>query len=374
MASEQEIIAALRLINTYKVGASRFYQLVDEYGTSANAVSALEKNAKYKPWPVEKAEEELNKAKSLGVFILLYSDNEYPDILRYSDNAPPILYVKGNLEALHFEKSMAVVGGRAASVNGRKTAAKIAKELTESGVCVVSGMAKGIDTSAHKGAMYANNETGSTIAVLGTGVDIIYPPENKDVYEQIIKQGCVLSEFPLGTMPLASQFPQRNKIVAAMSNGVLVVEAGVNSGSLITAKFGAEMKKTLFAVPGTPGESRAQGSNMLIKKGAILVEDASDILPFLKGNKNVVPPQLNLIKQKNLVFENNDVNYSENIIEDDTSKSLVSLITVDGVDIDELIRLTGKDASTLALDILELELNGVAERRPGNKVALTIQN
>ena len=374
MASEQEIIAALRLINTYKVGASRFYQLVDEYGTPANAVSALEKNTKYKPWPVEKAEEELNKAKSLGVFILLYSDNEYPDILRYSDNAPPILYVKGNLEALHFEKSMAVVGGRAASVNGRKTAAKIAKELTESGVCVVSGMAKGIDTSAHKGAMYANNETGSTIAVLGTGVDIIYPPENKDIYEQIIKQGCVLSEFPLGTMPLASQFPQRNKIVAAMSNGVLVVEAGVNSGSLITAKFGAEMKKTLFAVPGTPGESRAQGSNMLIKKGAILVEDASDILPFLKGNKNVVPPQLNLIKQKNLVFENNDVNYSENIIEDDTSKSLVSLITVDGVDIDELIRLTGKDASTLALDILELELNGVAERRPGNKVALTIQN
>ena len=369
MANDQEIISALRLINTNGIGPVKFYQLIEEFSSIDKAIDFLEKNSKHKPYDIKEAKKELDKAKSLGINIILYSDETYPYALRNDKNAPPILYVKGNVNTLtYFEKSIAIVGGRSASIIGRKTAAKIAKELTENDVCVISGMARGIDTSAHKGAMYALNQTGKTIAVLGTGVDVIYPPENKEIYEQIAKQGCIISEFPLGTKATASNFPRRNRIVAALSEGVLVVEASNNSGSLITAQYGIDMKKTIFAVPGTPGESRAQGSNSLIKNGAILVDNVSDILPFLKGNKKIEQSNLKEYAQKNLVFENNDDNYIE---QKNIPETLKDYLTVDGVHIDELIRLTGKSASEIAMDILELELSGVAERRAGNKIALT---
>ena len=369
MASKQEIISALRLINTSGIGAVKFYQLVEENSSTEGAIAFLEKNSKQKPWSTEKAQKELDKANSLGVQIILYSDNDYPYALRNDKNAPPLLYVKGDPQTLtSFEKSIAIVGGRSASIIGRKTAAKLAKELTDNNVCVISGMARGIDTSAHKGAMYACEQTGKTIAVLGTGIDIVYPPENKEVYEQIAKQGCLISEFPIGTKANTSHFPRRNKIVAALSEGILVIEASNNSGSLITAQYGIDMKKTIFAVPGTPGESRSQGSNSLIKNGAILVDDVSDILPFLKGNKKAKQTNLEQYIQKNLVFENNDDNYIE---QKKNPETLVDYLTIDGVYIDELIRLTGKSASEISMDILELELSGIAERRAGNKIALT---
>ena len=368
MANKEEIISALRLINTDRIGPVKFYQLVEDLGSPTNAVAFLEKNSKQKPWSIEQAKEEVAKAQRLGVTILLYSDREYPTALRGDKNSPPVLYVKGDVNTLNYEKAVAIVGGRSASITGRKTAAKIAMDLTESGVCVVSGMARGIDTSAHKGSMYALNQTGKTIAVLGTGIDVVYPPENKEVYEQIAKQGCLISEFLIGTKANTSNFPRRNRTVASLSEGVLVVEASNNSGSLITAQYGIDLKKTIFAVPGTPGESRTQGSNSLIKNGAILVEGASDILPFLKGNKKVEQQSLEQYVQKNLVFENNDDNYIE---QEKAPETLIDYLTVDGVSIDELIRLTGKNAQEIATEIIELELSGVAERRAGNKIALT---
>ena len=368
MASKEDIISALRLINTDRIGPVKFYQLVDEFGSPEKAVAFLEKNSKQKPWSIEQAEEELVKAQKLGVTILLYSDNEYPQALKNDKNSPPILYVKGDVNTLTYDRAIAIVGGRSASITGRKTAAKIAMEMTDANVCVISGMARGIDTSAHKGAMYAQNQTGKTIAVLGTGIDVVYPPENKEVYEQIAKQGCIISEFLIGTKANTSNFPRRNRTVAALSEGVLVVEASNNSGSLITAQYGIDMQKIIFAVPGTPGESRTQGSNSLIKNGAILVENASDILPFLKGNKKVEQQSLEQYVQKNLVFENNDDNYIE---QEKTPETLTDYLTVDGVHIDELIRLTGKSASEIAVEIVELELSGIVERRAGNKIALT---
>ncbi|MBR1949142.1 MAG: DNA-processing protein DprA [Alphaproteobacteria bacterium] len=368
MASNEDIISALRIINTHGIGSVKFYQLLDDFSTLNDVVSFLEKHSKQKPWSVEQAKKEIAKAQSLGVKIILYSDDEYPQSLRGDRNFSPLLYVKGDASLLNCEKSIAIVGGRAASVTGRKTAAKIAMELAENNICVVSGMARGIDTSAHKGAMYGLGQTGKTIAVLGTGIDIIYPPENKEVYEQIAQQGCIISEFLIGTKAVTSNFPRRNRIVAALSEGILVVEASNNSGSLITAQYGIDMKKVIFAVPGTPGESRTQGSNNLIKNGAILVESASDILPFLKGNKIIEQPKLEQFIQKNLVFENNDDNYIE---QKKSPETLQDYLTVDGVHIDELIRLTGKSASEIAMDIIELELSGIAERRAGNKIALT---
>ena len=367
MADFEDIIAVLQLIHTQGIGVKSFYRLIGEHGAPPIAVKALEKQSKYMPWPRSLAEEEIKKAQKLDIEIMLYTDDDYPPSLKEIDAPPPLLYLKGQRSALRYQKALAIVGSRAASVNGRKFAARMARDLTEAGVCIVSGMARGIDTSAHKGAMYANDQTGTTIAVLGTGVDIVYPPQNKEVYEQIAKQGCLISELPLGTQALSSQFPQRNRIVAGLSDGVLVVEAGLKSGSLITAQFGFNSGKPVFAVPGTPGESRTQGSNYLIKQGAVLVEKVDDILPFLKGNKSLPQKQIATAEQKILVFENNDDNYSE---EEKEPTELQDFLTQDGVEIDELIRLTDKSASEVAAEILELELFGIAERRAGNKVAL----
>lgn len=371
MALAEDIIAALRLINTPKIGAVNFYRLAAEHGSVQEAVNYVSLHGKYKPWTRQQAEDEMANAAKNGIAVLLYDDDAYPATLKGLPFAPPVLYAKGNVQTLSCAKSLAIVGSRAASVNGRKTAAHIACDLAQAGVCIVSGMARGIDAAAHKGALFANAGTGATIAVVGTGVDLVYPAENKELYEQIAANGCIVSELPLGTQALNIQFPRRNRIVAALSEGVLVVEAGLKSGSLITAKFAAEQKKLLFAVPGTPNESRSLGSNFLIKQGAVLAESAADILPFLKGNKKHDMPQKITTKQKNLVFENNDVTFSSRKKE---ASSLLSFLTVDGVTVDELIRLTGKDAASVAAEILELELSGNAERRAGNKIALIDQD
>ena len=224
-------------------------------------------------------------------------------------------------------------------------------------------MARGIDGAAHSGALMAN--LGSTVAVLGTGVDVIYPFENKDIYERIAQRGCIISEFPLGTQGNTLNFPRRNRIIAGLSQAVLVVEAGMKSGSLITADLAIKQGKTLFAVPGTPDVSRSSGTNYLIKKGAYLAEGAKDIIPYLKEDHNL--PQKLRPQQKVLVFANNDVKFSENV---SVKSSLVDFLSVDGVDIDELVRLSGMSASALAAEILELELNGVVRRLSGNKIAL----
>ena len=371
MATKEEIIATLRLINTHRIGPSAFYALVHDCGGIINAVKEAEKHSKYKPWSLDTAEQELNKALRLGIELLLYFDDAYPQMLKNLPNPPPLLYAKGNLDALNMEKNVGIVGARSASINGRKTAAKIACNLAEKDVCIVSGMAKGIDSSAHKGAMYAKDGCGVTVAVLGTGLDIIYPEENKDLFAQICTNGCVISEVPLGTLASAKQFPRRNRIIAALSEAVVVVEAGLKSGSLITAEFAKEQGKILFAVPGAPTESRTQGANHLIKEGAKLAEDADDILPFLKGNKFAPGPKKTTVKQKVLVFENNNDNLSK---QKSKPQNWIDFLTVDGTDIDEIIRMSGKGAQTIAADILELELSGVVKRCPGNKIALIKQD
>lgn len=366
MAETDVVIASLRLINTPGIGAGKFYRLVDEHGSAAAAVRYVEKNGKYQPWSLAQAQQEVAEAAEKNIHILLYHDIDYPAMLKNLPSAPPVLYVKGRLDALNYGKSLAIVGGRNASVIGRKTAARFAFDLTNQGIRIISGMARGIDAAAAKGAMYALHETGMTVAVLGTGADVPYPPENTELYERICTQGCVLSEMPLGTQANPQHFPRRNRIIAGLSEGTLVIEAGLKSGSLITAQLTLEQKKMLFAVPGTPGESRTQGANMLIKKGAVLAENAADILPFLKGNKSVPVPKKEMPQQKILVFENNNVTFSNR---NDEPENLVDLLTTGGTDIDELIRLTGKTAAELAMEILELEMQGIIERRPGNKIA-----
>lgn len=366
MAGKSEIIDALRLINSYRVGAVTFYKWVEEYGSPESALRALEKIG-HPTWSVAQAEQEIETCRRQGIEIILYSDDIYPPLLKCLDDFPPVLYVKGNIETLQNQRSVAIVGARGASINGCNIAFRIAADLVQKDVCIVSGMARGIDTASHQGAMSVHKDNGVTIAVLGTGVDVVYPPENKDVYENITRKGCIISEFPVGTKANASNFPRRNRIISALSQGVLVVEAGLKSGSLITADYALQMGKELFAVPGTPEASKSSGTNYLIKNGAHLVENAQDILPLIKEKSNVLPLKKIRPQQKMLVFPDNDVKLSEN---EAVVSPLLKLITVDGVDIDELSRESGKSAAELSAEILDLELQGIVQRRSGNRVAL----
>ncbi len=367
MSKIEELTTCLRLINAQNVGPASFYRMVNNFGSLEATLAMVEKTEKYRPWSLSRAKEEIEMAKKFKVHILTYLDDEYPFMLKQVDNPPPIIYVKGNLDALNYEKSVAMVGARAASANGRRTAAKLAFDLTENNVCVISGMARGIDASAHMGAMMAKEGTGSTIAVLGTGIDVIYPAENRDLYKNIIVNGCVISEFPMGTKVSTQNFPRRNRTIAALSGGVLVVEAGLQSGSLITANWASKLHKGIFAVPGTPGEARSQGVNHLIKSGARLVENVQDVVSFLDKNKHWFEPYRKQPTQKVLVFENKNANLTKQKFE---SVDLLSLISVDGTDIDEIIRLSERPTTTVIAQILELEMLGLVERQAGNKVAL----
>lgn len=231
---------------------------------------------------------------------------------------------------------------------------------------VISGMARGIDAAAHKGALYATNQKGTTIAVLGTGVDMVYPKENTLLYNQIVEQGLILSEFPLGTGPQSSNFPRRNRIVASLSLGTLVVEANTNSGSLITARLALEYGKDIFAIPGSPDESRSAGPNKLIKEGAFLCENAEDILSVLCANNS---RQIHRQIEFNLQ-PNEQISFTEITPPPQNNGKIIDYLNYDGVYVDEIIRTSGLDASTVAMELLELELEGRIIRQVGNKVAL----
>ena len=365
--NKEEIIDVIQLINSENVGPITFYKLIDMYGSVRLALDNLHKHKKIIPFSRKKAENEFMRAQSMGVKLICFSDELYPDNLKSLDDAPPILYVLGNERLLQHSFALSIVGARNASINGRKTASRIAFDLTNNNVLIVSGMASGIDSAAHKGALYAKEQYGTTIAVLGTGIDVIYPQQNKALYEQIISQGLIISEFPLGTQPQAANFPRRNRIVAALGLGTLVVEATLHSGSLITAKMALEQGRDIFAIPGSPNEARAAGPNKLIKDGAILVENADDILEYLSAANqktiNRIPKASK--KVQNSLFETPE---KKEII--NSESSILDYLNHDGVYVDEIIRESGLSASEVAAALLDLELDGRIERICGNKVAL----
>lgn len=373
MRSDKEIISWLRLINTENIGPVTFYKLLETYQSAENALEHLP--PRYKTFTSKQAENELSLARSKGIEIITYHDDSYPDNLKDLEDAPPILYVKGNLETLNHPLAVSIVGARNASINGRKMASKIAYELTNNDVLVISGMARGIDSAAHKGAMHAKNQCGPTIAVLGTGVDVVYPSENKSLYEQIVAQGAVISEFSLGTEPQSGNFPRRNRIVSALSTGTLVVEASLHSGSLITARLALEQGRDVFAIPGSPVEARSLGPNKLIKDGAVLIESSEDILNILSITNNHQIKKLSHRQPKDLFAipldkVKNNVDIPQQSPSGNLQTKVLDYLTAEGVYVDEIIRSSGLDAATVSLELLELEMDGRIERQVGNKVAL----
>ncbi|HEX7512763.1 MAG TPA: DNA-processing protein DprA [Candidatus Methylomirabilis sp.] len=242
------------------------------------------------PW-VRKLREDQARVKAAGVGVLVWGDAEYPARLREIASAPPVLYVRGRMEPGD-DAAVAIVGSRRATAYGEAVARELAGELARRGITIVSGLARGIDAAAHRGALDAG---GTTWAVLGSGLDEIYPPEHRELAAEVTTSGALLSEFPLGTAPLRLHFPRRNRIISGLSLGVVVVEAGVKSGALITAHHALEQGREVFAVPGRVHAQYSEGTNRLIKAGAKLVESWEDVLvelvPNLKGRKRARPPE-----------------------------------------------------------------------------------
>jgi DNA processing protein len=286
-----------------------------------------------------------------GIQLVTFDNQYYPELLRQINNPPPLLYLLGNSRLLS-RPSVAIVGSRAATSYGKRVASLLARGLVENGVTVVSGMALGIDGAAHRGAL---DGSGATVGVLGCGLDVIYPRQHETLYREIRKQGLLISEYPVGTRPDGFRFPARNRIIAGLCLGVVVVEAAARSGSLITAGLALEEGREVFAVPGQVDSFKSKGTHWLLQQGAKLVQSVDDILEELAGVLGPLHP--------------GDVAETAACsISDDGGGELLRHIDVYPMARDELIRCCGLDAGRVAELLLFLELEGLVEILPGNRV------
>ena len=313
----------------------------------------------FKDW--KKVEKELECADSTGVSIVTSQDPLYPSQLLSTYDYPAFLYVKGHLK--EDDVNVAVVGSRTASTYGKFTTERLCRELVLRGITVISGLARGIDSAAHRGALSGK---GRTIAVLGCGLDVVYPPENEELFNEISLQGALISEFPFGTPPNAPNFPARNRIISGISLGVVVVEASEKSGSLITARIALEQGREVFAVPGSIDSSGSRGTNKLIKQGAKLIENVEDILeeilPQVTSAPKVVKPDQ---RQKQPDDQQKILTSSPDLVLKETEKTVWQVLSQKPVHIDQIITSTGLTAHEVLVILLNLELQGLIEQKPG---------
>jgi DNA processing protein len=313
----------------------------------------------FKDW--KKVEKELECADRTGVSIVTSQDPLYPSQLLSTYDYPAFLYVKGHLK--EDDVNVAVVGSRTASTYGKFTTERLCRELVLRGITVISGLARGIDSAAHRGALSGK---GRTIAVLGCGLDVVYPPENEKLFNEISLQGALISEFPFGTPPNAPNFPARNRIISGISLGVVVVEASEKSGSLITARIALEQGREVFAVPGSIDSSGSRGTNKLIKQGAKLIENVEDILEEIlpqvtREPKSVKPDQ----RQKQPDDQQKILTSSPDLVLKETEKTVWQVLSQKPVHIDQIITSTGLTAHEVLGILLNLELQGLIEQKPG---------
>lgn len=365
--NETERRACLRLARTPNVGPVTFAGLVARFGSAEAALDAVPRLARRggaaSPLKIPSQAEtdrELEALAKLGGRLFVSLEADYPAGLKALDAPPPVLSLIGH-PVLLGRDMVAIVGARNASALGRKFAMKLAADLGAAGLIVVSGMARGIDAAAHEGAF----ATG-TCAVLAGGVDNIYPPENAGLYERIRAEGAVISEMPLGQAPQARHFPRRNRIISGLARGVAIVEAAEGSGSLITARYALEQGREIFAVPGSPLDPRAKGTNRLIREGATLTESAEDILASLG-------PTLGCSFREPGDRDGGAAAASDPArIEaeaDAIRASIEELLGPAPVEVDELVRQTGATPAAVLTVLLELELAGRLARHPGNRVS-----
>ena len=359
MLAQDEAFARIRLLRSPNIGPVSYRQLLRRFGTAAAALAALPDLAARGGSPYRAASEarvsaELAAARAAGARYLFHDAADYPAALAALDTAPPILIWRGDL-ALGARPAVAIVGARNASAAAVKLARQFAGELAAAGFAIVSGLARGIDGAAHRAAL-----SGGTIGVIASGIDVAYPPEHADLQEAIANQGLLLSEQPPGTEPLARHFPSRNRIIAGLAVGTLVVEAAPKSGSLITARLAGEAGREVMAVPGSPLEPRSQGCNQLIREGAVLVQSAADVIELVSD----------FAGQPRSTFREHPAEFD--LLPDDLGHSpadVASLLTTAPIGVDELIRQSGEGTAAVQLALLEFELAGQLVRHAGGRVS-----
>jgi len=365
--NDRERLDWLRLTRSENVGPITFRTLIERLGNASAALDSLPRLARrggrsdaLKLCTREEAERELSALEELGGHFLYLGEALYPRLLAAIEDAPPVLAVMGEPHLLE-KPSVAIVGARNAAAAGIRIARRLAAELGEAGFVVDSGLARGVDAAAHAGAL----ERG-TIAVLAGGPDNIYPPENAELYATIKSQGVLVSEMPLGTAPQARHFPRRNRLISGLSRGVVVVEAAERSGSLITARLALEQGREVLAVPGSPLDARAHGTNKLIRSGATLVQSAADILEAVAGpdgqrlrEPEALPPTDG---PGALLPDESEVAAARALI--------IERLGPSPIEVDELVRQTGFSPALVLSVLLELELAGRLERQPGQRVCL----
>ena len=352
----------LRLARSENVGPRTFRELINLYGSAAAALEALPDLSRrggarsIRIATLAEVEREMARAAALGVRFVALGERDYPDRLRRIAPAPPLVALRGEAACLT-RPMIGLVGSRNASIAGIKMAAILARGLGEAGFTTVSGLARGIDTAAHE----ASIATG-TVAVLAGGHDCIYPAENEPLLVRLLASGVALSEMPMGHEPRARDFPRRNRLIAGLALGVVVVEAAERSGSLITARMALEENREVFAVPGSPLDPRAEGANRLIKQGATLVTGVDDILavlsPILENPAD--PPDM----------EEDETRLGAADPGDDGRSRIMSLLGPVPVTIDDVVRASGLGVAAVRVALLELELAGRLQRDPGGRVSL----
>jgi DNA processing protein len=362
--SESERRAWLRLARTQNVGPVTFAQLIARFGSASAALSELPRLSRrgggdeLKPASDADARRELERLDAFGGRTIGFTEPEFPQGLAALDPPPPLISVVGHASLLAREM-VAIVGARNASALGCKLAARLAMGLGDAGFVAVSGLARGIDAASHDATLASG-----TCAVVAGGVDVIYPPENATLYERIRAQGLIVSEIPFAERPQARHFPRRNRLISGLARGVVVVEAAEGSGSLITARFALEQNREIFAVPGSPLDPRAKGTNRLIREGAVLTETADDVIAVLKP---IVGRELREPEGAS-EFPHPDAKALEEEA-DRVRAAIEQALGPAPVEVDELIRLCRAPAAAVLTVLLEMELAGRLARHSGNRVS-----
>ncbi|MCB1425272.1 MAG: DNA-processing protein DprA [Zhengella sp.] len=368
--SDRQRLQWLRLIRTDNVGPATFRELINRYGSAGAALDELPELAARggarKPPRIpheSEIEREIEAAMKAGAIVAAIGEAEYPAMLKTMPGPPPVIMFRGD-PAVFALPACAIVGARNASLSGVKMARMLARDLAAAGHAVISGLARGIDTAAHEGAL-----EGGTVAVLAGGLSQPYPPENVPLMEAIVDRGgAVISEMPFHWQPRAQDFPRRNRLIAGLAFGLVVVEAALRSGSLISARLAGEMGRAVFAVPGSPLDPRAGGSNRLLKNGASVVTEADDIIdqiaPMTGGQRDLFAGQASLDEQEDLMPAPPPG--------DDDRSRVIQALGPSPVHVDEVIRHTGLKPAQVQLVLIELDLAGRLERHAGNQVSIIL--
>lgn len=361
-------VEVMQLLRSENVGPVTFFKLVSYFGSVEKALEGAPelsvKGGRKRPITIanaQQAKDELEKAEAFGAEIILYGSMLYPAMLHTIHDPPPLLMCLGHPGIWSRSYNIGMVGARNASANGCRFARQLAHDLGKLDVTVISGLARGIDTNAHTGAL-----PHGTVGVIAGGIDSIYPPENAGLYEQMREQGAIISEQPFGSAPQQRNFPARNRIISGMSHGIVVVEASLKSGSLITAKQAADQNREVFAVPGSPMDPRNKGSNQLIRDGAHLLESASDVLPHMPRKlqgafeapaQDFVPTPIQPPSEPELVK---------------ARQTVLEKLGIEPVLVDELLTQCQLTPNVMLTVLLELELAGRLQRYPGNRVSVLL--